>query len=106
MNPLTGRFWTADTYEGGNSDPVSLHKYLYANADPVNGMDPSGNMTSIGEALSAANLAVTRGVSAIRLGFQVGTKAGGRALWDVGKIVETQIVGRALGVGCGSGVNN
>ena len=46
LNPATGRFWTMDTYEGNNSDPLSLHKYLYAHADPVNNTDPSGNMTS------------------------------------------------------------
>jgi RHS repeat-associated protein len=42
MNPLTGRFWTADTYEGQNSDPQSIHKYLYVHSDPLNGIDPSG----------------------------------------------------------------
>ena len=30
---------------GTNADPVSLHKYLYANADPVNGWDPTGHYT-------------------------------------------------------------
>ena len=45
MNPLTGRFWTADSYEGQNEDPVSLHKYLYFNGDPVGRLDPSGNMS-------------------------------------------------------------
>jgi hypothetical protein len=32
-----------DTWMGNNSDPVTLHKYLYANVDPVNFVDPSGN---------------------------------------------------------------
>jgi hypothetical protein len=32
-----------DTWMGVNSDPVTLHKYLYANVDPVNFTDPTGN---------------------------------------------------------------
>ena len=44
MNAANGRFWNADSYEGKHSDPQSLHKYLYANGDPVNGIDPSGQM--------------------------------------------------------------
>jgi len=42
MNPLTGRMWTADSYEGRQKDPRSLHKYMYANGDGVNYSDPSG----------------------------------------------------------------
>ena len=29
-------------------DPASLHKYLYASVNPVNNVDPSGEMTLIG----------------------------------------------------------
>jgi hypothetical protein len=32
-----------DEYEGDDDNPLSLHKYLYADADPVDGLDPSGN---------------------------------------------------------------
>jgi RHS repeat-associated protein len=45
LNPNSGRFWSMDSYEGSSSDPASLHKYLYANANPVSGSDPSGHMT-------------------------------------------------------------
>ena len=58
MNPLTGRFWNADSYEGNGFDPASLHKYLYANADPVNGMDPSGHLTLV-ETLTVVNTIAT-----------------------------------------------
>jgi RHS repeat-associated protein len=43
LNPNTGRFWTMDTDEGDNEDPLSLHKYLYAEADPMDNDDPTGN---------------------------------------------------------------
>ena len=41
-NPATGRFLSRDPLDGQVKDPASLHKYLYANGDPVNGMDPNG----------------------------------------------------------------
>ena len=42
MDTATGRFITQDTYQGTINDPVSLHKYLYANNNPVMCSDPSG----------------------------------------------------------------
>jgi hypothetical protein len=39
---------------GNNSDPITLHKYLYANVDPVNNIDPTGNISlpSLGTAIN------------------------------------------------------
>jgi RHS repeat-associated protein len=45
LNVGTGRFWTMDTDEGDQEDPLSLHKYLYCQEDPVDGYDPSGLYT-------------------------------------------------------------
>ncbi len=42
MDTNTGRFITQDSYAGSVYDPVSLHKYLYANSNPVMYTDPSG----------------------------------------------------------------
>ena len=42
MDTSTGRFISQDSYAGSISDPISLHKYLYANANPVMYSDPSG----------------------------------------------------------------
>jgi RHS repeat-associated protein len=52
-NPLTGRFMSRDPYEpklrGPDGTPIDLkklHRYLYAGADPVNIIDPSGQLLS------------------------------------------------------------
>ena len=44
LNAESGRFWTMDSYEGSASDPRSLHKYTYVSNEPVNTIDPSGNI--------------------------------------------------------------
>jgi RHS repeat-associated protein len=47
-NPNTGRFNRQDTFRGRQSDPQSLHKYLYCHAGPIMGVDPSGMVTLAG----------------------------------------------------------
>ena len=74
LNPTLGRFWTADTYEGNQAEPLSLHKYLYAHANPVMNIDPSGNMTMT-EALTVTfNVTKQFGVRAFSA-YQVYDKA-------------------------------
>jgi len=41
-NALTGRFETMDPVAGGVFDPATLHKYVYAQNNPVNRVDPTG----------------------------------------------------------------
>ncbi|ROT98918.1 tandem-95 repeat protein [Marinobacter sp. R17] len=60
-----GRFTQMDTWVGRNSEPVSLHKYLYGNVDPVNRIDPTGKFSlgsfsvasTINGILTTANIA-------------------------------------------------
>ncbi len=46
-DPNNGRFNARDTFAGSNYDPQSLHKYAYANCDPVQFKDPTGTFTLI-----------------------------------------------------------
>jgi RHS repeat-associated protein len=48
-NPATGRFLSRDPEDrqpfdskGEPTDPKELHKYLYADGDPINRLDPTG----------------------------------------------------------------
>ncbi|HWB02367.1 MAG TPA: putative Ig domain-containing protein [Verrucomicrobiales bacterium] len=44
-DPSTGRFISKDPFEGVLRGPVSLHRYLYANSNPVMFTDPTGQFT-------------------------------------------------------------
>ncbi len=61
-DPSQGRFTQQDTWMGNNSDPVTLHKYLYANADPGNMVDPSGRFSMGG---LSASFSITGTLSTI-----------------------------------------
>jgi len=50
-NPTTGRFMSRDPEDGSPRDPKTLHKYLYAGGDPVNGWDPTGRAELVQPAL-------------------------------------------------------
>lgn len=51
-NPGTGRFWTMDRFMGFLEDSLSLHRYLYASANPVTYSDPSGYFSIAGISVS------------------------------------------------------
>lgn len=52
-DPAVGRFGSRDPFGGALNDPISLHRYLYANANPVSFTDPAGRLTLVN--LTAAN---------------------------------------------------
>ena len=46
-NQANGRFLTQDVWPGMKFEPMSLHKYLYCENNPMNLFDPSGNMSTL-----------------------------------------------------------
>jgi RHS repeat-associated protein len=56
-DPSTGRFTAMDPLSGKPSRPATLHKYAYANNDPVNQIDPTGKF-SIGSVMVGINIGI------------------------------------------------
>lgn len=85
----TGRFWTMDTDEGDNLEPLSLHKYLYAAVNPVNRIDPSGNFDVVDFAIAGAIMGALAGMSLYGLLHQ------GAFSWK--KLIFWTLTGAAIG---------
>ncbi|MFO1311988.1 MAG: PASTA domain-containing protein [Burkholderiales bacterium] len=47
LDPANGRFTSRDTFDGDPKRPASLNRFAYAEADPVNRVDPLGNESLI-----------------------------------------------------------
>ena len=107
MNPSTGTFISMDTYQGDMYEPVTLHKYLYANANPVKYSDPSG-MFSLAESATAnaissvlyenryqiMGMAIMNGIGKAAM-----TTLAGGSLSDVTKsLIEGMLQGAATGM--------
>ena len=58
-DPQVGRFISMDEHPGANRIPLTLNKYLYGNADPVNTVDPSGNFGLGGMMSAGMNISVS-----------------------------------------------
>lgn len=58
VSPENGRFQTMDSYEGNRQEPESLHKYQFAQNDPVNRLDPSGNISYIEQMVVVGAVAI------------------------------------------------
>ena len=57
-DPQIGRFISMDEHPGANRIPLTLNKYLYGNADPVNTVDPSGNFSMGGMMSTGINISI------------------------------------------------
>jgi hypothetical protein len=84
-----------DTFEGAQTDPLSLHKYLYAADNPVNLIDPSGHngdmpslMTSVAGISRLAATYVMRMPAMARAAFAGGSVAIGRFFNQFGPIMQ------------------
>ncbi|MEE9302481.1 MAG: RHS repeat-associated core domain-containing protein, partial [Thiotrichaceae bacterium] len=75
-NQYAGRFTQMDTWMGNNSDPVTLHKYLYGNVDPVMFTDPSGNISLASTGVALNGLGIVVNVATYAVNIATGNVAG------------------------------
>jgi RHS repeat-associated protein len=77
----SGRFTRRDTYAGRQAEPLTLHKYLYANANPGNLSDPSGlfamSMTDVNLVLQTVTVLALMQYNTIQTGSYQPEKLGG-----------------------------
>jgi RHS repeat-associated protein len=98
MDARIDRFVSMDPQPGMPGNPISLSRYLYANADGVNKIDPSG-FSPLDETVTAQGIEINLAVASIRSGFQISAAQGGAALRALGEAVEIagkQVLGKAL----------
>jgi len=104
FNPLAGRFLTRDTDAGRIKAPITLHKYLYAYADPVNHWDPSGHGGLTAGQVLAIGMAVIMFLDPIVENIECIEELSQSFLEWLGKGKAAQITGRIPGK-CAVGVH-
>lgn len=78
-----------DSYEGEGSDPSSLHKYMYCRNNPLNRIDPRGN-------LDLAEISIAAGIGSLLSIGDLYFSSHGTATWD--QYLESGIYGAGMGV--------
>ncbi|MEM7474008.1 MAG: putative Ig domain-containing protein [Planctomycetota bacterium] len=70
-DPAVGRFISADPFPGLLVDPITMNSYAYASVDPVNGTDPTGNITLDEELVVFGIITVSFGIGGATLGYKI-----------------------------------
>jgi len=69
MDPRVGRFTGMDRFAGRRQQPLTLHKYLYAGAAPVDKVDPTGEFETLATlSVSLGMMSTLNAIASIGLG--------------------------------------
>jgi RHS repeat-associated protein len=103
LDVRSGRFWGMDTDEGNPESPLSLHKYLYAGANPTNRIDPSGHDSIAELDISSAISETLDAMSGVQKMIQVKDEISTvldllAAVKDLGILLATEGSGGVLGL--------
>jgi RHS repeat-associated protein len=80
-----GRFISSDSWQGNIFEPITLHKYVYANLDPINLWDPTGNFVISLERLGTVSIQSSLWRLDVLRGFSISLVLTVR-LWEAGLI--------------------
>jgi RHS repeat-associated protein len=106
-DPSTGRFLSTDAFEGVLESPVSRHRYLYGNNNPLTYADPSGNFSiaEVSTVLSILETLTIATVSQASIG-QIARQIEGDIIWK-GKFYKAELnsyfLTQLLGVAASAG---
>ncbi len=92
-DPSNGRFNRLDPFAGNFEDPLSLHKYLYGHADPVNATDPTGEF-----ALFAALDLIGIYYEGVRAGFNALNEGRDALAGFYGGVIDATLYSAAFGL--------
>ncbi|UCF00173.1 MAG: RHS repeat-associated core domain-containing protein [Planctomycetota bacterium] len=88
----TGRFNRMDPFAGNTQDPQSLHKYLYAHNNPVNGIDPSGKFATASSVAVSVSMMITILVIGVLIAMPLYHRSlRGRATGTCGPKIDSQL---------------
>jgi RHS repeat-associated protein len=98
MDPGTGRLLGMDLFPGGEFEPASLHKYLYASGNPANSVDPTGlfSLPEISLSLVIRSVVQTLAISAPLRAFHAAQQL--KAGADLGAVAQEFAIGIATDV--------
>jgi RHS repeat-associated protein len=97
LDPRVGRFVSMDPLPGVEFDPPSLHRYLYAHADPVDARDPSGQFMM-------ADFSIANSIRSTLAGIQsnIGFALIDQIIYGGSAGIDNLLVGAAITVGAGA----
>ena len=89
---------SADPFDATVFEPATLHKYLYANADPLNKVDPAGLEFSLNTSLAAISGSVTVALSNFGARLSNAFSQGGPVLGEFFQSIGRFAQGRGMDV--------
>ncbi len=88
LDPNVGKFASVDPFGGSSTDPISLHRYLYAALDPLAQVDPTGRESLVSLNVASMVLSALNTISLVYTAARLG--------WGGGSIVNGLLIDETM----------